>query len=479
MAPSGTSLAFSRPEVYGRELVNDVHSALNPTWVEAVERPRSLVELQKLVYRVGQQGRALSIAGGRHSMGGQQFGTGTVLVDTRGLDRVLAFNQEAGTIEVEAGIEWPELIERYTAIQRGSSRPWGIAQKQTGADRLTIGGSISCNAHGRGLTMKPLIGDIESIVLIDAEGEAVRCSRTQHPDLFRLAVGGYGLFGVVYAATLRLAPRRKLQRVVEVTGIDGLAEGFQRRIDDGFLYGDFQFAIDPRSEDFLRRGVFCCYRPVPDETPVPLGQRELSDEEWKELLYLTHVDKARAFKRYADHYLATDGQIYESDTHQLSPYFDGYHLEVDRRTGAVHPASEVITELYVPRPDLAAFLARAAETLREHGDEVIYGTVRLTERDDETFLPWARQPWACVVLNLHVVHTEEARQRAASAFRRLIDLAVSYGGSFFLTYHRHATREQIEACHPRFTELLLRKLDHDPRERFQSDWYRHCRQLFA
>jgi FAD/FMN-containing dehydrogenase len=479
MALSGSSLAFSRPEVYGRELVNDIHSALNPTWVEAVERPRSLVELQRLVYRVGQQGRTLSIAGGRHSMGGQQFGTGTVLIDTRGLDRVLSFNQEAGTIEVEAGIEWPELIERYTAIQRGSSRPWGIAQKQTGADRLTIGGSISCNAHGRGLTMKPLVGDIESLVLIDAEGEAVRCSRTQNPDLFRLAVGGYGLFGVVYAATLRLVPRRKLQRVVEVTGIEGLAEAFQRRIDDGFLYGDFQFAIDPRSEDFLRRGVFCCYRPVPDETPVPRGQRELSDEEWKELLYLTHVDKARAFERYADHYLATDGQIYESDTHQLSPYFDGYHLEVDRRTGAVHPASEVITELYVPRPELAAFLARVAGTLREHGDEVIYGTVRLIERDDETFLPWAREPWACVVLNLHVVHTPEDRQRAVAAFRRLIDLAISHGGSFFLTYHRHATREQVEACHPRFAELLLRKLEHDPQERFHSDWYRHCRQLFS
>ncbi|HVR99716.1 MAG TPA: FAD-binding oxidoreductase [Thermoanaerobaculia bacterium] len=479
MALSGSALAFSQPEVYGRELVNDVHSALNPTWVEAVERPRSLVELQKLVYRVGRQGGTLSIAGGRHSMGGQQFGTGSVLIDTRGLDRVLAFNPEAGTIEVEAGIEWPELIERYTAIQRGSSRPWGIAQKQTGADRLTIGGSISCNAHGRGLTMKPLVGDIESLVLIDAQGEAVRCSRTQSPELFRLAVGGYGLFGVVYAATLRLKPRRKIRRVVEITGIEGLDEAFQRRIDDGFLYGDFQFAIDPRSEDFLRRGVFCCYRPVPDETPLPANQRELSDEDWKELLYLAHADKARAFGRYADHYLSTDGQVYESDTHQLSPYFDGYHLEIDRRTGAVHPASEVITELYVPRPDLAAFLTQAAASLREHGDEVIYGTVRLIERDDETFLPWAREPWACVVLNLHVVHTEEARQRAADAFRRLIDLAISHGGSFFLTYHRHATREQIDRCHPRLAEMLLRKLDHDPRELFRSDWYHHCRQLFA
>jgi hypothetical protein len=38
--------------------------------------------------------------------------------------------------------------------------------------------------------------------------------------------------------------------------IDGLVGRFAQRITDGFLYGDFQFAIDSRSPDFLRRGVF-------------------------------------------------------------------------------------------------------------------------------------------------------------------------------------------------------------------------------
>ena len=34
---------------------------------------------------------------------------------------------------------------------------WAFAQKQTGADRLTIGGSLSANMHGRGLTMPPFV----------------------------------------------------------------------------------------------------------------------------------------------------------------------------------------------------------------------------------------------------------------------------------------------------------------------------------
>jgi hypothetical protein len=111
--------------------------------------------------------------------------------------------------------------------------------------------------------------------------------------------------------------------------------------------------------------------------------------------------------------------------------------------------------------------------------DAIYGTIRLIERDEESYLPWARESWACVIFNLHTVHTDEGIAHSADAFRRLIDLASGRGGSYFLTYHRWATREQVERCYPRFRAFLEEKLSHDPEERFQSDWYRHHKQLFA
>ena len=79
-----------------------------------------------------------------------------------------------------------------------------------------------------------------------------------------------------------------------------------RRIQSGFLYGDFQFAIDPASDDFLHKGVFSCYRPVDPSTPMPTGEKSLSDESWRTLLYLAHDDKKQAFRRYADYYLSTN-----------------------------------------------------------------------------------------------------------------------------------------------------------------------------
>ena len=61
----------------------------------------------------------------------------------------------------------------------------------------------------------------------------------------------------------------------------------------------------------------------------------------------------------------------------------------------------------------------------------------------------------------------------------MIDLAIRYGGSYYLTYHRFATWEQVETCYPQLPEFLRLKRHYDPEERFQSDWYRHQRALFA
>jgi FAD/FMN-containing dehydrogenase len=460
-------------------LVNDIHSQLNSTRVLGISQPRSLEDVQSLVRTARRDGKVISVAGGRHAMGGQQFGTDTLLIDIRKLRRVLNLDRKRGILEVAAGIEWPELMDGYLALQNGDSRAWGIAQKQTGADRLTLAGTIAANAHGRGLKMKPFVSDVESFVLVDATGAARTCSRTENPELFRLVHGGYGLFGVVTSVQLRLAPRKKVERVVEIRTADDLIAAFEKRIADGFQYGDFQFSIEHASEDFLRKGVFSCYRPVPLDTPIPPTEKQLTDENWRQLLYLAHTDEKQAFNRYADYYLSTNGQVYWSDVHQLSIYPDNYHREIDHKLHAPYPATEMITEIDVPRPALKGFLNEAREDFRKNRVELIYGTVRLIERDDESFLPWAKQPYACTIFNLHTVHSPKGLQGSEDALRRLIDMAVRRGGTYYLTYHRYATRNQVESCYPQFAEFLRLKKKYDPEERFQSDWYRHYRTMFA
>lgn len=457
----------------GEVLLDDVHARLNPTRVREIVGVRGLDDLQAAVRRARREGSRISVAGGRHAMGGQQFGSGSLHLDTRPMAAIRGLDA-GGVLDADAGLQWPELID-WLADAGGR---FSIVQKQTGADRFTLGGSLSANAHGRGLLFAPLVQDIESLVVVTPQGAAVPCSREENRELFSLVVGGYGLFGLVASVRLRLRPRQKLERVVELVETAELAQAFERRIAEGHLYGDFQFDIDQGAPTFLRRGVLSSYRPAEGSAEIPEAQRELSNEDWMRLLLLTHRDKRRAFDEYAAYYLSTNGQLYWSDTHQTSFYPAGYHEWLDRELGAATPGSEMITELYVPRDDLAGFLADAASTLRATGADLIYGTVRLIERDDVTFLPWAREAWACTVMNLHVDHTVDGIAAAQARFRALIDVARKRGGSYFLTYHRWATREQVRDCHPRIVDFLRAKRRYDPGELLSSDWYVHHREMF-
>ena len=456
--------------------VNDVHSQLNRTRVRELLTPRTRDQLAQIVRSASQESLPISVSGCRHSMGGQQFAKDSICIDTRSLDRVISFDQEHGLIQAEAGIQWPKLIRTYLDAQTGSAKQWGIAQKQTGADTFTLGGSLASNVHGRGLAMKPVISNVESFTLINADGKSMRCSRDQNNELFRLAIGGYGLFGLIDSVTLRLVPRQKLRRVVEIIRASDLPRRFEERIAETFLYGDFQFSVDEKSPDFLQRGVFSCYKPIDEQGPI-VARKELRDDDWLELLRLAYTDREKAFKRYCDYYLSTNGQTYWSDTNQLSAYLPNYAQKIHNQMGG-EDSSLIITEIYVPRRDLPDFLRQAAELLRSNRTIVIYGTVRLIEKDAESFLAWAREPYACIIFNLLTLHTPAGIEASARAFRGLIDLAIARGGSYYLTYHKFAKPEQVMACYPQFKEFLGLKRKYDPAERFQSDWYRYYRKLF-
>ena len=292
--------------------------------------------------------------------------------------------------------------------------------------------------------------------------------------MFSLAIGGYGLFGVIAQVTLRLVPRTKVERTVQVIAVKDLLPSVERRIQQGFVYGDCQYSTDLMTDAESHAGVFSCYRPVDGDTPLPERQRQLSAEQWGELYRLARTDKKKAFEVYSKYYLTTSGQVYWSDTHQLTGSFDAYRKAVDPRRG-----TEMITEVYVRHDAFLSLLTQAREDFLKHEVDMTYGTIRFIEKDEESFLAWAKEPSVCIVCNLHVTHTAVGKKKAAQDFRRIIDRVIELGGRYYLTYHRWAIRKQVETCYPQFVEFLKLKKKYDPTERFQSDWYRHYRSMFA
>jgi FAD/FMN-containing dehydrogenase len=122
--PATTDFADHRATAE-RTLVNDIHSKLNAATVEAIVRPRSIEELQAVVRAARESRSKISVAGGRHAMGGQQFGESTLLVDMTAMNRVLSLDSAAGLVTVEAGVMWPALVDDLISRQsRGFESEW-------------------------------------------------------------------------------------------------------------------------------------------------------------------------------------------------------------------------------------------------------------------------------------------------------------------------------------------------------------------
>lgn len=125
--------------------------------------------------------------------------------DAARLDRILRVDEDRGLVEVQASATWRSLAERL--------RP---GDAQAGAARTTmptVGESIARNAAGP--DGRPAVAHVESMALVTPDGDLRRVSRFAHPELFGLVVGGQGLFGALYSATLRI---ESLARAVSEAG---------------------------------------------------------------------------------------------------------------------------------------------------------------------------------------------------------------------------------------------------------------------
>lgn len=457
------------------KIVNDVHSKLNPTNVYKIIQPQSKQDVLNALVESKKIGKKISICGSQHSMGGQQFGTDTILLDMKRMNRVLGFDSSEKTLEVEAGTTWPIVINY---LQKNLN-DWSIIQKQTGADDLTLGGAVSSNIHGRGLTFRPFIQDIESIAIIDASGKELVLDRRQNYGLFRLVVGGYGLFGIITKVKIKLMPSVRLKRYVELIHIRNLYSRFKSIIDQGFLYGDFQFSTDSTSEKFLKEGVFSCYSPALGSETISGNFKRLSEDDWNGLLLLGHINKAKAYDIYTNFYLSTNNQVYDSSLFQLGYYPKNYHERIDEKIQSKIQSSEMITEIYIPGESIEEYMSEAAKYFLQNNVNVFYGTIRMIKKDNESILAWAKNDYICIIFNLHIEHTRDSIDKAVKDFRFLIDLAVKFNGSFYLTYHNFATKEQLLQCYPEFKEFLKMKMKYDPEEIFSSNWYAYCKKIIS
>jgi FAD binding domain/Berberine and berberine like len=145
-----------------------------------------------------EQGLLVALRSGGHSYPGLSVCDAGMVIDL-GQMKGIRVDPEARTARAQAGVLLGELDREAQAF--GLAVPAGIVT-HTGLAGLTLGGGIGWLERKYGLTIDQLL----SVDLVTAEGEFVKASETENPDLFWGVRGGGGNFGIVTEFEFRLNP---------------------------------------------------------------------------------------------------------------------------------------------------------------------------------------------------------------------------------------------------------------------------------
>lgn len=159
---------------------------------------RSAEQISALMRAAQQFHIPVTVRGGGLTTEGESVAYGGILLDMTGMSHVVHIDKEALTVRTEAGIFWHRLAE---VLRRQKldylSAPLNLTSSVGGT--LGVGG-IDVNSAKYGCSADQAI----ALQVVTPTGEIVECSDEQNPELFQRVILGYGQFGIITEATLKI-----------------------------------------------------------------------------------------------------------------------------------------------------------------------------------------------------------------------------------------------------------------------------------
>jgi len=450
--------------------VNDA-SCLNRTAVAGVVSVRNEADIAQALAYARAHKLPVSAAGVKHSMGGQAFRAGGVVLDMRRLNEI-RLDPARRTVMVESGATWHD-------IQNAIHPRFSVKAMQS-TDIFTVGGSISVNAHGMDHQAGALMNSIRSLRVMLADGQVVTASRTENLDLFRHVVGGYGLFGIVLSAELEVVPNdiyRSERRLIRTADYPGVFAALERDPAIGLTYTHLSTA--PGS--LLEEGLVYAYRRNPADQE--LERAPLTEISSTKLRRLTvnlskRNDFFRGVKWWAEKNL--EHRLETCTTSRAQAMGDGeaclvsrndpMHDSVPYLRDALPSETDILHEYFLPRERLMPFIGELKRILTEQRVNLVNASIRAVGTEDNA-LSYAPAPAFSVVLYINQPTSAEGTRRMAQLTSDLIDLTVKQGGRFFLPYQLHYTPAQLKASYPEIGAFFAEKRRWDPNGLFSNSWY--------
>jgi FAD/FMN-containing dehydrogenase len=458
---AAASASIADPARAEPEIVLNDASGLDPTPVarHVVLGPdseaKNLAKLRAELRAAEAAGRPVAMGVARHSMGGQSLAReGTALT----FDMPVCIPDRASnTYRAQAGTRWRDVIKTldplgFSPVVMQSNNDFGVAS------------AFSVNAHGWPVAHGPFGSTVRSLRMMLADGSVVTCSLNENAELFRHAMGGYGLFGIILDLDVEMVPNAALLPRFEPLPAGAFAPRFLATCNDpavNMAYG----RLDVSRRHFLEQALLVSYRPAP-AVPGPLPSAHaggvvsvLSRE-----IYRAEIgsDFAKRFRWFME---TTVGPRLEAGCVTRNSLLDE---PVAALAGHDPVRTDILHEYFLPAERLADFLAACRDVITNSRQGLLNVTMRYVAADRQSVLAYAPAPRISAVMSFSQAKTAEAEADMQQMTRNLIERVLAVGGSFYLPYRLHARREQVARAYPAVAGFVAVKRQYDPSLRFQN-----------
>jgi len=452
---------LSRTDAAQRTVLNDA-SRLSPTPVAkhvTIAKPQAFDEVIARVRaelkEAAAEKRPVAASVARHSMGGQSLAHDGTAISLDG--GPLEMDTAAKTYRTSAGNRWWDVIRIL------DPKGFSPAVMQSNSD-FGVGSTFCVNAHGWPVPYGPFGSTVKAIRMVLADGTLIQCSRNENAELFSLAMGGYGLFGVIVELDVEMVPNLLLEPKFERLAPEKFADTFVRAIDNDKSLTMAYGRMSVSRKNFFDDALIITYRPSAEQASLPTVTSSgkltgLTNEIYRAQ---TGWEVAKGLRWFMEARLgpAITGGRATRNSLMAEPVSNLAQKDM-RRTDILH-------EYFVAPERFGEFLAACREIIPKSRAEFLNVTLRYVAEDRTPTLSIAPVRRIAAVMSFSQEVTPEGEIDMMQTTEALIERVTAIGGAFYLPYRLHARRDQIEKAYPKVASFVAAKRHYDPNLLFRN-----------
>lgn len=422
-------------------LAQRLRQELKPAQPASIVVPASIEELRSIV----RESPSISIKGAGYSMGGQTSSATSIMIDMSAFNRILPVSENV--VRVGAGCRWRNVLEAI-------GPKYSVAAMQSYSD-FSVGGSIGVNAHGQDLDYNPVMTSIEEITVMLPDTHIYKL--TPESDLFPYVVGGYGLFGIILEAKLRVVPNEALCKQVDAIALVDYERTIARLLqDEKCVFSSARLDL-MNFDRCMVISYFSSKKRNEDHPPEGTAGHGLA--------MMANYQSLKSL-RFGIEY------GFEKKTRQITR---NTHLSqsVETLNSALYPNENyILQEYFIPigKNDILRFMYALKNIFTQYDVNCLNITLRYVN-PCHSILSYSPQPRIAAVLYIDLNKVSD-RATIMEWTQKIIDAALALGGSYYLPYHLFASREQFRKAYPQYQDFINKKREIDPYNKFTSELWR-------